>query len=210
MIVISLPLLLAFIAAAAVLTITPGVDTAMVLRACAAGGRGPGWAAALGICLGCLVWGAAVALGLGAVLRAAPQIYEIVKYAGTAYLVWVGVNLLLHPRRALEAGGAAPRRGAWRAAFRRGLLTDLLNPKIGVFYVTFLPQFIPAGASVAAEGVMLALIHVGMTLGWFAVLIAASAPLAQRLREPRIIAALDRVAGGVFILFGVRLAFSRR
>ncbi|MBU6418787.1 MAG: LysE family translocator [Proteobacteria bacterium] len=181
----------------------------MVLRACAAGGKQPARSAAAGICMGCLIWGAAVALGLGAILKTSPTAYMIVKYAGAAYLVWVGFNLIRHPRRALEEDAARMSRNNPMLAFKRGLLTNLLNPKIGVFYVTFLPQFIPAHAKVAADTFTLAVIHVGLTLVWFAVLITAAVPLSRALRQPRTISLLDRVAGGVFILFGLKLAFSR-
>lgn len=202
-------MLLAFIAAAAILTVTPGVDTAMVLRACATGERRPAIYAALGICLGCVAWGAIVALGLGTILKASVLAYDVLKYAGAAYLLWVGVNLIRHPRRGLPVEGVNPGRGAGILAFRRGLVTNLLNPKIGVFYVTFLPQFIPPQANVAADSFILALIHVGLTMIWFAILIAASLPMSHLLRRPGVVGALDRIAGFVFILFGLKLAFSK-
>ncbi len=202
-------MLLAFIAAAAILTVTPGVDTAMVLRACASGGKHPARYAAIGICLGCMIWGAAVALGLGALLKASETAYTIVKYVGAAYLIWVGLGLIRHPRRALEEQGETLNRTASMLALKRGLLTNLLNPKIGVFYVTFLPQFIPPHANVAVDSFILAMIHVALTIIWFAVLIAAAVPLSRLLRQPRTISLLDRVAGGVFILFGLKLALSR-
>lgn len=199
-------LLLAFLAAATVLTLTPGVDTAMVLRAATVEGRGPAVRAGLGICLGCLAWGAAVSLGLGAVLRASPLAYMALEYAGAAYLLWLGVKLLLRPRDALDMAAGDTRKGG--DAFRRGLLTNLLNPKVGVFYVTFLPQFVPAGGHVAAWSFALAAIHVALSLVWLAVLIAATARLARLLRRPRAVATLDRLTGLVFVGFGLRLAAS--
>ncbi len=205
---VDLPLLLAFLAAAFVLTITPGADTAIVLRTATMEGRRSGALAGLGILLGCLIWGGAVSLGLGALLRASELAYDIVKFAGAAYLIWVGGTLLLKPRAGL-ADGADPiavRRG--REAFLRGLLTNLLNPKIGVFYVTFLPQFVPHGANVAAYSFALACLHVLITLAWFATLIAATVPLGRFLRRPVAIRTLDRITGGVFMAFGVRLATS--
>ena len=181
----------------------------MVLRACASGGKHPARYAAAGICLGCLLWGAVVALGLGAILKASVLAYDVVKYAGAAYLLWVGVNLIRHPRQGLRMDGVTPVRGAGILAFRRGLVTNLLNPKIGVFYVTFLPQFIPPQANVAADSFILALIHVGLTMIWFAILIAASVPMSHLLRRPGVVGTLDRIAGFVFILFGLKLAFSK-
>lgn len=204
---IDLPLLFAFVAAATVLTITPGVDTAMVLRAATMDGRRSAVAASLGIALGCLIWGAAVSLGLGALLRASALAYTVVKIAGAAYLMWLGIKLLLKPRGALEVAAQADARGG-RDAFLRGFLTNLLNPKIGVFYITFLPQFVPTGAGVAGYSFFLACVHVLLTLAWFAALIAAAVPLGAFLRQPKAVRTLDRLTGGIFIAFGVKLATS--
>ena len=202
------PLLFAFVAAASVLTITPGVDTAMVLRAATMERRRPAVSASLGIALGCLIWGAAVSLGLGALLRASAVAYTVVKVAGAAYLVWLGVKLLARPRAVLDAVSEQPAARGARDAFLRGFLTNLLNPKIGVFYITFLPQFVPAGAGVAGYSFFLACVHVLLTLAWFAALIAAAAPLGAFLRRPKAVRTLDRLTGGIFIAFGVKLATS--
>lgn len=202
---IDLSLLATFLAAATILTMTPGVDTAMVLRAATVDGRGAAVLAALGIGLGCLVWGAAVALGLGTLLQASELAYAAVKLAGAAYLVWLGAGLLLRPRQAI--GAADPVRGQGRrSAFWRGLLTNLLNPKVGVFYVTFLPQFVPHGAPVGATIFLYASLHVVLGLVWSAGLIAATVPLGLFLSRPRAVRTLDRLTGAVFVGFGLRLA----
>ncbi|WP_395944554.1 LysE family translocator [Brevundimonas sp.] len=201
-------LLLAFIAAATVLTITPGVDTAMVLRSAASDGARSAIFAGTGIMLGCLVWAAAVAVGLGALLQASELAYAVIKFAGAAYLIYLGVKLVFRPRTALNTA-AGDNRAAGVAALGRGFMTNILNPKVGVFYVTFLPQFIPQGANVAVWSFLLACIHVGLSLVWFALLIAATAPLGRLLRKPGVVTALDRLTGGVFILFGLKLAVSR-
>lgn len=198
--------LLAFVVAATILTLTPGVDTAMVLRSAAVGGRRSAALAATGIALGCLVWGAAVAIGLGALLRASELAYNVLKWAGAAYLLWQGGRLLLAPRRSRVTGAAEDDASDVTAAFRRGLLTNLLNPKVGVFYVTFLPQFVPAAANVAWYTFFLACLHVLLTLLWFALLIAATASLGRWLRQPRIIRWLDCLTGAVFVAFSIRLA----
>ena len=200
--------LVAFVAAATVLTITPGVDTAMVLRSASIGSR-PAAFAAIGICLGCLVWGALVSVGLGALLAASPTVFTALKWAGAAYLLWLGVKQIRSPRQSFETdGGNAPRTSA-RSALRRGFLTNLLNPKVGVFYVTFLPQFVPAGADVATFSFVLAAIHVLLSLVWFAALIAATVPLGRALRRPAVIKWLDRITGGVFVAFAARLALAK-
>lgn len=206
----NLPLLAAFIATATVITITPGLDTAMVLRTAAVEGRRPAVRAGLGIALGCLVWGAAASAGLGVLLAASEVAYTALKIAGAVYLAWLGLKLLAKPRCAFEAlQGADAASHAGRSAFGRGLLTNLLNPKIGVFYLTFLPQFVPAGNASPAYPFFLAVVHVALTLVWFAVLIAATLPLASLLRRPAAMRLLDRVTGAVFLAFGLRLATSR-
>ncbi|MGE5721994.1 MAG: LysE family translocator [Sphingomonadales bacterium] len=202
--------LLAFLAAATVLTITPGLDTAMVLRATTAGGARAGGFAAVGIGLGCLVWGAIVSLGLGALLAASALAFTVLKWAGAAYLLWLGLVLVLRPRTRIEWGGDGAREAGAISSLRRGLLTNLLNPKVGVFYVTFLPQFVPAGASVAAFSFLLASIHVLLGLAWFAVLIAATVPMTRLLTRPAVVRGLDRLTGGVFIAFGIKLALAKR
>ncbi|MBB3954031.1 LysE family translocator [Novosphingobium sediminicola] len=204
---VHLPLFLAFVAAAALLTITPGLDTVMVLRTASVEGRRPAAMAGAGIAVGCLIWGGAVSLGLGALLQASQMAYTAVKMAGAAYLLWLGVKLLIHPRKALEMNADGPPQSE-QDAFRRGFLTNLLNPKMGVFYITFLPQFVPAGVSVAAYTFFLAGVHVLLAFIWFALLIAATVPLSGFLRRPGAVPVLDRLTGGLFVAFGLRLATS--
>jgi threonine/homoserine/homoserine lactone efflux protein len=199
--------LIAFTLAAALLTVTPGLDTALVLRTAAAEGARRAFAAALGICLGCLAWGALVAAGLGMLLQASELAYMALKWLGAAYLLYLGLRLILVPRDATGAEGAPPPSANW---FLRGLLTNLLNPKVGAFYVSFLPQFVPGGANVPATTLLLAAVHAGLGLLWFLLLIGATRPLARVLRDPGLVRALDRLTGGVLIFFGLKLAFSRQ
>lgn len=206
---IDLPLLIAFLAAAAVLTVTPGVDTAMVLRLAATSGARSAAFAALGVAIGCLAWGMAVSLGLGVLLLTSPVAYTVLKWAGSVYLLWLGAKLLLRPRQALAIGEERIRTTADSQALGIGFLTNILNPKIGVFYVTFLPQFIPAHAGVALYSFALTCIHVAMGVLWFGIVIAAMAPLGRWLRQPRVVKTLDRLTGGVLVAFGLKLALSR-
>ncbi|HEX8513360.1 MAG TPA: LysE family translocator [Allosphingosinicella sp.] len=199
------PSLIAFTLAAALLTVTPGLDTALVLRTAAAEGARRAFAASLGICLGCLAWGALVAVGLGVLLATSELAYLALKWIGAAYLLYLGVRLIFAHRIEVEAE-VPPSKANW---FLRGLLTNLLNPKVGAFYVSFLPQFIPAAANVPTATLLLAAIHAGLGLAWFALLIGATRPLAKALRNPALVRGLDRATGGVLIFFGLRLAFSR-
>lgn len=199
--------LIAFAIAAGLLTITPGLDTALILRTAAVRGASAAWRAALGIGLGCLVWGAATALGVGALITASALAFTVLKWAGAGYLVYLGAKALLKPRHAFDLE-AAQLKGGQGGAFARGLLTNLLNPKVGVFYISFLPQFVPAGLAPAPFMFGLAGLHVAMGLLWAAALILALRPLRAALQKPAVVAWLDRITGGVFIGFGVRLALT--
>lgn len=164
--------------------------------------------ASLGIVTGCLVWAALVALGLGALLAASRLAYTILRWTGAAYLLWVGYKMLRNPRRAFDsATGTDGLRGT---PFATGALTNLLNPKVGVFYVSFLPQFVPPNVPVGPYILMLGAIHALLGLIWFACLIAATRPIASWLKKPIVVQACDRLTGGVFIAFGLGLALGSR
>lgn len=206
----------AFVLAAGLLTVTPGIDTALVLRTASVEGPRPAAAAAAGINAGCLVWGVAVALGLAALLAASQLAFEIMKWLGAAYLFWLGLHLLRRPRRVspisgeTAVAGDAPHAG-W---FLKGLFGNLLNPKVGIFYFSFLPQFLPdvlpTGLGAGGYCFLLAAVHVLLGLAWCAGLILATRPLAQLLRRPAAIRLMDRLTGCLFVGFGVGLLFARR
>ena len=204
--------LLAFAGAAGLLTIVPGLDTLLVLRTATVEGPRRAMFAGLGICTGCLAWGVFVSAGLGAVFAVSNLAYQIVRIAGAIYLVYLGIRLLFQrekPALKDSAGEIPSSRGSLRW-FVRGFLTNLLNPKVGVFYVTFLPQFIPSHVNVIGFSVLLALIHDVEGVLWFAALIFVTQPIARWLRHPKTSTMLNRITGGVFILFGVRLALERK
>lgn len=145
-----------------------------------------------------------MSLGLGALLQVSELAHTIVKWAGAAYLFWLGAHLLFKPRQAFVSGDAPSQQSA-AIALRKGFLTNLLNPKVGIFYVSFIPQFVPYGASVAGYTFFLATVHVVLTLAWFTLV----APLGRMLRKPKVISALDRLTGLVFIGFGLKLVSSK-
>lgn len=203
--------LLAFTIAAALLTVTPGLDTALVLRTAAVEGPRRAYCAAIGIGTGCLVWGLLAAAGLGVVLLASELAYRALQFAGAAYLAYLGLKLIFG-RRAGTAATSAPAAigGSGWQWFWRGLMTNLLNPKVGLFYVTFMPQFIPADANVFLFGAVLALIHDIEGILWFTLLITATRPLTAWLRRPVVLRWLDRATGGLFLAFGAKLALDQR
>lgn len=201
--------LLAFTLAAIVLAATPGIDTALVLRMSISAGARRGLSAAFGIAAGCLLWGAVVATGLGALLAASGTLFIAVKFLGAAYLVWQGVLLLRSRGERADAPVGAAHGETAGSAFAKGFLTNALNPKVGIFYLTLLPQFVPAGVEVASFSFLLASIHVAMSLLWFVLLIALTRRSVHFLQKPSVVTVLDRLTGVVFLGFGLKLAVSQ-
>lgn len=200
--------LLTFSFAALLLTLTPGLDTALILRTSTAEGGKKAFQAALGIDTGCFIWGALVAFGLGAVLATSALLYDMLKWCGAGYLGWLGFQLLLKPRHTVAEPASENERGG--NGFVRGLLSNVLNPKMGVFYVSFLPQFIPTGHSPILWTFILVTIHVLIGTLWSLTLIMVTRYASRILRNPRFIKSMDRVTGGLFMLFALRLALSQR
>lgn len=206
--------LLSFSIAAGLMTLTPGIDTALVLRTAAVENARNALFAAFGVVVGVLAWGLLAALGLGAVLAVSEIAYRVLQFAGAAYLIWLGARMLLRAARGARADwrdgdpsqSQARRTGArW---FVRGLTTNLLNPKVGVFYVSLLPQFMPADVNVVAFSALLAGVHAALSLGWFILLTLATRPFARALARPGTTRALDGITGTVLVGFGLRLALS--
>ncbi|MEU9128511.1 LysE family translocator [Kitasatospora sp. NPDC048540] len=194
------------------LTLTPGLDTALILRTSALGRRRRAWGVVLGIQTGTLLWGTLTSLGVTALLTASHLAYEALRWAGAGYLLWMGARMLLETWRRGPLG--APAADAELSAgcdsvgggWRQGTLTNLLNPKVGVFYVAVLPQFIPAGAPHFTTGVLLTCVHILLGLVWSAVLVGCARALSGWLRRPSARRLLDRVTGTVIAAFGLRLA----
>lgn len=194
--------------AAGLLTLTPGLDTALVLRTATVEGRKQALQAAAGINLGCLLWGVAVACGLGALIAVSELAYDLLKYCGAAYLCWLGMGMLLHPRTGMATSESTGNRQTnW---LLKGMTGNMLNPKVGIFYVSFLPQFIPQGHSLFFWTLGLVGIHMLLGITWLMTLIAATRPLSRFFHRPRVVATMDRLTGIVLLSFAARLAFSKR
>lgn len=229
--------LLSFAMVAGLVTLTPGLDTALVLRASLRDGRRAGLVTTLGVNAGVLCWGLAAALGVSALLSASHVAYDVLRYVGAAYLVWLGARLLGTAIRGERARHGRDERGRDRdraedndsedgadhlapghdaspasgwAHFRSGLLTNLLNPKVGAFYVAMLPQFLPAGVPTAVGGAMLALVHNAEGLLWLGLVAACADAFRRHLTRPGVARAVDGCTGTVLVAFGARLALSPR
>jgi len=191
--------LVGFALVAGLLTIIPGLDTALVLRASISAGRAHGFATAIGIGTGALVWGAAAAVGASAILLASELAFSILKLVGAAYLAYLGVSLLIQSFRAARASEPVVRVTTLRGSYARGVLTNLLNPKVGVFYIAVIPQFIPEGTVPVLMGVALALVHTLESMVWFTGIIFATHLARRWLADRRVTRWVDRVTGGVLL-----------
>ncbi|RAY11639.1 LysE family translocator [Actinomadura craniellae] len=207
---------LAFAAVAALVTLTPGLDVMLVLRTTVADGLRAGLLAGAGVVGGVLTWGLASAAGLTALLAASRFAFDVLRVAGACYLLWLGGRALWRVRRKavgtaladVSAKVPAPSSGG-RAALRAGLVTNLLNPKVGVFYMSLLPQFIPAGAPVLWTSLLFSAIHAAEGLLWLAVVALAAGTARTVLTRPAVRRRLEQVTGVVFIGFGVHLVTGR-
>ncbi len=198
--------LLTFLAAATLVIVAPGPDTLLVTRNVFRRGRRGGLVTAAGTVTGLALWSVAAALGLSALLSASRVGYDVVRVAGGLYLIWLGVqSLRSHGTQARAAATEAAPMPMHRA-YLSGVLSNLLNPKIGVFFVTFLPGFVPAGAPVGATAALLGALFVVETGLWLVVLVWLVGRGTGWLSRRDVRRWLDRVTGVVLIGFGVRVA----
>src|SRR5919197_1684693 len=206
--------LLAFAGVAAVVIVTAGPDTALTVRNVLLGGRACGVATAAGVVIGLAVWTVAASAGIAALLVASEPAFVAVKLAGAAYLVFLGAQSLLAALRGRRAEAAAdapgPRALRPASALRQGVLNDLGNPKIAVFFTTLLPQFAPAHGPAFVALLGFGLLFCLMTFAWLCVYSVVVARAGAALRRPRIRRALDAVMGAVLVALGVRVAAERR
>ncbi|MFE0755242.1 LysE family translocator [Inquilinus sp. NPDC058860] len=206
---------LAFLGVSALVIVTPGPDTAVTVRNALLGGRAGGICTALGVSVGQAVWAFATSLGIVALLVASEPLFLAVKYAGAAYLIWLGLHALRSAWRPEEGGeGVTATRPARRlgrgAAFRQGLVSDLGNPKMAVFFASLLPQFVPAGQPAFTAFLALGLVFSLMTFTWLAAYAVAVAKAGDVLRRPRIRRAIEGVTGALLVGLGLRIAAEQR
>jgi RhtB (resistance to homoserine/threonine) family protein len=205
--------LLVFIGVAAVVIVVPGPDTAVVTKNVLVHGRRTAFGTSLGVSAGLSVWTLAAAVGVASVVRASAVAFTILKLIGALYLVWLGFQALrLAGHRQSGAGSLTANKQAMGAlgGFRQGFLSDLANPKIGIFFTSLLPQFVSPGQSVLLPFLVLGAVFVLMTVLWLFAYCLVAARAAQTLQRPRVKAAMDRVTGIVLIGLGLRLAIEHR
>jgi threonine/homoserine/homoserine lactone efflux protein len=202
--------LLAFLGVAVLVIVTPGPDTAVTIRGTLLGGRRAGMLTACGVVSGQACWTVAASAGLTAVLVASEPAFLVVKLAGAAYLVWLGIQTIRDAREPapnldLEDSRIAPRR-----AYLQGLLSTVLNPKPALFFLTFVPQFVDRDHAVLPQTLTFAAIHVLVGLVWLTVYAHLVDRARAALTAPRVKAWLERGTGAVLIALGLRVAVERR
>jgi threonine/homoserine/homoserine lactone efflux protein len=199
------PHLALFLAGSIVVTIVPGADMALVTRQVVTRGRAAAQRTIFGNLSGLVVHATALAVGLSALLVASATAYTIVKLAGAAYLVYLGVQSLRHARSA-AVPLAARRRGN---AYLQGLISTVLNPKPALFFLSYLPQFVDRSRAVLPQVALLAAIHIVIGLIWLTFYAWFVARLHTAVTRPRVKAALERVTGAILIALGIRVALER-
>jgi len=208
------PQMLVFLSIAAVLTITPGADMALVTRNVFARGRTSAYCTVAGIVLGCLTYATLSALGLAVVLSRSAAVFNAVKFVGAVYLIYIGaMSLRSAIRKKPESQPAAvyvQSNEPLMRSFTEGLFTNLLNPKVGLFYLTFLPQFIAPGEPVFEKSLLLAGIHAAMGIVWFIIFISLLNAAGGLFSRSSVRRKLEALTGGLLISFGLKLAFARR
>lgn len=200
----------AFAVVAAALTVTPGADTLLVLKNALRGGRRAGWATMLGILAGTLLHASLSAVGLSVILARSAAAFQIVKLAGAAYLVWLGVQTFRSGGAVVPDGADGLPGATLRGSFGEGFLTNALNPKVAVFYLAFLPQFIRPGDPVLLRSLLLASIHNGMAVVWLGTLSVVAARGRAWMQRAPVRKWIQRTAGAALLGLGVRLALDRR
>ena len=199
-----------FLAAGMLLNLTPGPDTAYILGRSITQGRDAGIASALGICVGSIFHTCAAAVGLSAILATSAVAFGVIKLLGGAYLIFIGTKMLVDRRKRLSLPSNFPRRTT-AAAFRQGVFTNVLNPKVALFFLAFLPQFIhPASNMKVLAFLTLGLTFVTTGTIWCLILAWFGSAFSERLyRNETIGQWLNRVAGALFVFVGLRLAAAK-
>jgi threonine/homoserine/homoserine lactone efflux protein len=191
-----------FIIASLILVALPGPDQALIMRNALVGGRTAGLRTMLGGASGLTLHATTAALGVSALLAASATAYTALKLVGVAYLVYLGVRMLISAHRR----GTPERKPRGGRPFVQGFVSNALNPKVALFFLTFVPQFLPDHGSTLPAGLGLSAIFAAIYLGWFSGLVGLVGLASGVLRRPRVQAWIERITGGALVAFGIRLA----
>ncbi|MDE3131594.1 MAG: LysE family translocator [Acidobacteriota bacterium] len=204
--------LLVYVGIVVAIALLPGPDTAVVTKNALIHGREAALGSAIGVNTGLAVWTVATALGVAAILRSSATVYDALKLLGALYLIWIGARTLWESRRGRRGAGAAAtdqRVMSGRGGFRQGVISNLANPKVGIFFTSLLPQFVSTHHSAFLQMLMLGGIFIAFNVLWMSSYALAAVRLAHVLSRARVKAVIDRVSGLVLVGVGIRLATER-
>lgn len=204
--------LLVYLGIVIAIALLPGPDTAVVTKNALIHGREAALGSAIGVNVGLSVWTLATALGVAAILRSSATVYDALKLVGALYLVWIGAHTLWdswRDRAAAGDGSASSRAISGRGGFRQGVISNLANPKVGIFFTSLLPQFVSAHNSALLQMLLLGAIFIAFNVLWMSSYALAAVRFAQLLSRRRVKAVIDRVSGLVLVGVGIRLALER-
>jgi threonine/homoserine/homoserine lactone efflux protein len=200
---------LLFVGIVVAVALLPGPDTAVVTRNALVHGREAALGSAVGINVGLSIWTVATAAGMAALLRSSAELYDALRLIGALYLIWIGGRALWDSRHPERHGGEEPhtrRVLGRRGAFRQGMISNLANPKVGIFFTSLLPQFVSPHGSALLQMLMLGCTFIVFNLAWLSGYGLAAVRLSDVLSRTRVKAAIDRVTGIVLVGVGLRLA----
>ncbi|MEQ2528262.1 LysE family translocator [Robertmurraya yapensis] len=197
---------LTFLLLSLFVVMSPGIDTAIITKRTISDGRQAGFIIALGITSGCLVHTFAAALGLSAILMQSAFAFEMIKYIGAIYLIYLGLSSFIK-RKDKQKAMVQPE--PKKSAFKQGLLSNVLNPKVAVFFITFLPQFVSTDTNTTLQLILMGTTYTLLSIAWFIVYVLFINILREWLMSPKVQGILDKATGIVLIGFGLKLAMDK-
>ncbi|ENM5900714.1 LysE family translocator [Vibrio mimicus] len=202
----------AFFIAITILTLTPGLDTALVIRNTSRAGFADGCTTSLGICFGLFVHATFSAIGISAILAQSAELFQIVKMIGAAYLIWLGISSLrslMKTGQGIEVASLTHSQFRLTRSLREGFLSNVLNPKTAVFYLAFLPQFINPEYSPLAQSLLMALIHFAIAMVWQCGLAGALSSAKNLLKNASFMRWMEGTTGFVLVALGIKLLLEK-
>ncbi|WP_370222352.1 LysE family translocator [Cytobacillus sp.] len=190
---------------------SPGIDTALITKRTIADGRKDGYKMGLGITAGSLVHTFAAAFGLSAILMQSAAAFEIIKYAGAVYLIYLGLSSFISMKKKKDAGiETEVNSDMKKSAFKQGLLSNVLNPKVAMFFLTFLPQFVKTGENASQQLIIMGIIYTLLSISWFFIYVYFINYMREWLMSPKVQRVMDKATGLVLIGFGLKLALDKQ
>ncbi|MFD2214760.1 LysE family translocator [Metabacillus endolithicus] len=200
---------LTFLVLSLFVVMSPGIDTALITKRTISDGRKDGFSMALGITTGSFVHTFAAAFGLSAILLQSAVAFEIVKYVGAFYLIYLGISSFISRKKKDPAAENQQNAQMKKSAFKQGLISNVLNPKVAMFFLTFLPQFIQTGENATQQLIIMGVIYTLLSISWFFIYVFFINYLREWLLSPKVQIIMDRATGLVLIGFGLKLALDK-